>query len=133
MKERLLGAMTAVTVICGGHVLAHHSHASTYFEPQRMTIEGEIVQVSIRNPHSWVHIGVKDPATGEAKIWAVEWAAGTQLNRGGVNGRTLRVGDHVTVVGSPPRNPDQLRMLMQVIRRPADNWSWGTRAGEAVE
>jgi hypothetical protein len=133
MTGRLFVVMTVALTVWGGQVLAHHSHASTYFEGRRMTIEGEIVQVSIRNPHSWVHVGVKDPASGEVKIWAIEWAAGSQLNRGGVNGRTLRVGDHVTVVASPARNPDQLRMLMQVIQRPADNWTWGTRAGEAVD
>src|SRR5688572_17630987 len=97
-----------------------------------MTIDGEIVQVSIRNPHSWVHVAVKDQSGGEPKIWAIEWAAGTQLNRGGVNGRTLRVGDQVNVVGAPPRNPDQLRMEMLIIRRPSDGWSWGTLPGEVV-
>jgi hypothetical protein len=133
MARTLLMAIAAVAVLSGAQLLAHHSHASTYFEGKRMTIEGEIVQVSIRNPHSWVHVAVKDPNGGESKIWAVEWAAGTQLNRGGVNGRTLRVGDQVSVIGAPPRNPDQLRMEMLIIRRPSDGWSWGTRAGEIVD
>ena len=122
----------AAVVLSGVHVAAHHSHASTYFENKRMTIDGEIVQIQIRNPHSWVHVSVKDPNGGEAKIWAIEWAAGTQLNRGGVNGRTLRVGDMVNVVGAPPRNPDQLRMEMMVIRRPSDGWTWGTAPDEVV-
>ena len=130
--RRVLIALAAASALGGGTAAAHHSHAATYFQGQRMQIEGEIVQVSIRNPHSWVHVGVKDEK-GEVKVWAIEWAAGAQLNRGGVNGRTLRVGDHVVVVGNPPRNPDQLRMQMNVIRRPADNWSWGTLPGEVVD
>ena len=115
------------TTLCG-----HHSHAATYLTTKQQMIEGRIVQVSIRNPHSFVHVAVPGP-DGKEQTWAIEWAAGTQLNRVGVDGKTLRTGDQVTVTGSPSRNPDQSRMLMIVIDRKSDGWSWGRRAGEAVE
>ena len=132
MKRALfVGLVLAFATLGRGSLSAHHSHASTYFEDQRMEIEGEIVQVSIRNPHSWVHVNVKDK-DGEVKLYAIEWAAGTQLNRVGVDGKTLRAGDKVKIIGAPGRNPADRRLEMQTIVRPSDGWKWGFLPGEVV-
>jgi hypothetical protein len=120
-----------VVVIAGPRLSAHHSHASTYYEDQKVNIEGEIVQVTIRNPHSWVHVSVKQPK-GDPIIYAVEWAAGAQLNRVGLTGKTLKAGDRVAITGAPGRNATDHRLEMLVIRRPADGWTWGTLPGEVV-
>lgn len=96
-----------------------------------MDIEGDVVQVSIRNPHSWVHVSVKQP-DGKAIIYAVEWAAGAQLNRTGITGRTLKAGDKVKITGAPGRNPADHRLEMLIIVRPSDGWKWGTLPGEVV-
>jgi len=40
---------------------AHHSFAATYYEDKTVKIEGELVQFLYRNPHSFVHIEVKEP------------------------------------------------------------------------
>jgi hypothetical protein len=120
-----------VTLCAGVPLSAHHSHASTYFEDKREEIEGEVIQVSIRNPHSWVHVNVKQP-NGEMIVYAIEWAAGTQLNRVGISGKTLKPGDKVHVMGAPGRNPADHRLEMQNIQRPADGWKWGFLPGEVV-
>jgi hypothetical protein len=61
--------------------------------------------------------------------WAVEWGAGGQLGRQGVTRETLKPGDHVIVVGNPGRNPEDHRLRMVTITRPAANgepeWKWG--------
>ncbi|OFV93834.1 MAG: hypothetical protein A3G76_10790 [Acidobacteria bacterium RIFCSPLOWO2_12_FULL_65_11] len=131
MSPRFIALLVALVVVSGTQLAAHHSHASTYFEDRRTDIEGDVVQVSIRNPHSWVHVKVKQ-ANGSELIWAVEWAAGAQLNRVGITGKTLKAGDRVKITGAPGRNPNDHRLEMIVIRRMSDGWTWGTLPGEVV-
>jgi len=111
-------------IVTGNVMYAHHSFAATYFEDQRVTIEGNLVQFLYRNPHSFVHVEVKDKS-GETVRWAVEWGAGGQLGRQGVTRETLKPGDHVIIVGNPGRNPDDHRLRMVNVTRPSDGWKWG--------
>ena len=129
MKRRLVIIAAAVGLLLAAvPVFAHHSFAATYFEDQRVTIEGNLVQFLYRNPHSFVHVEVKDKG-GETVRWAIEWGAGGQLGRQGVTRETLKPGDHVIVVGNPGRNPDDHRLRMVNVTRPASNgqpeWKWG--------
>jgi len=124
-KLLVLAALAAGTLGIGGRAYAHHSFAATYFEDQKVTIEGDLVQFLYRNPHSFVHVEVKDAKTGETVRWAVEWGAGGQLGRQGVTRETLKPGDHVIVVGNPGRNPEDHRLRMVNITRPSDGWKWG--------
>lgn len=124
MKLTSLVLILAGVMICGTSAYAHHSFAATYFADRKVTIEGDLVQFLYRNPHSFVHIDVKD-ANGDVTRWAVEWGAGGHLGRQGVTRETLRPGDHVIVVGNPGRNPDDHRLRMITITRPLDGWKWG--------
>src|SRR5437868_3314651 len=99
-------------------VQAHHSFAATYFEDKVQKIEGNLVQFLYRNPHSFVHIEAPDDK-GDMQRWAVEWGAGQQLTQQGVTRVTLKAGDHVVVEGSPGRNPEDHRLRMRSIVRPA--------------
>lgn len=128
MKSKLLVLLFAAVTVLGVRAYAHHSFAATYFEDKKVTIEGDLVQFLYRNPHSFVHVEVKQP-DGTTVRWAVEWGAGGQLGRQGVTRETLKPGDHVVVVGNPGRNPDDHRLRMVSIVRPAANgepeWKWG--------
>ena len=126
LKFKLLGVLIiAGSMLTGVRAYAHHSFAATYFEDKKVTVEGDLVQFLYRNPHSFVHVEVKDPKTNEVVRWAVEWGAGGQLGRQGVTRETLKPGDHVVVVGNPGRNPDDHRLRMVNITRPSDGWKWG--------
>ena len=119
-----LAAMLIAGASLSGSASAHHSFAATYFEDQKVTVEGDLVQFLYRNPHSFVHVEVKDAKTGETVRWAVEWGAGGQLGRQGVTRETLKPGDHVIVTGNPGRNPEDHRLRMVNIARPSDGWKW---------
>lgn len=124
MKIKLLVMLAAAVSILGVRAYAHHSFAATYFEDKKVTVEGDLVQFLYRNPHSFVHVEVKEP-DGTTTRWAVEWGAGGQLGRQGVTRETLKPGDHVIVVGNPGRNPEDHRLRMVNITRPSDGWKWG--------
>ena len=129
MKGGVLVLGMAIAVVASaGRTYAHHSFAATYLEDKTDKIEGELVQFLFRNPHSFVHVEVKDKG-GETIRWAVEWGAGGQLGRQGVTRETLKPGDHVIIIGNPGRNPDDHRLRMVNVTRPASNgqpeWKWG--------
>jgi hypothetical protein len=104
-------------------LVAHHSFAATYVEEKTETIEGDLVQFVFRNPHSFVHVEVANPA-GEKIRYAVEWASGSSLNGQGITRETLKFGDHVVVTGQPGRNDEDHRMRMRSIMRQSDGWKW---------
>jgi hypothetical protein len=120
----------AGALFCGLTVLAHHSIGATYDESKKVTIEGTLVQFLWRNPHSFVHVVVKDAAGArsakdESQRWAAEWGSGGQLGNQGVARDTLKVGDHLVVTGDPSRTPGDYRLRVRTIYRPKDEWRWG--------
>ena len=127
MKRALvfvLFAAAAIVAVTGPKAYAHHSFAATYLEDQTVTIEGDLVQFLFRNPHSFVHVMVKEK-DGTMVRYAVEWGGAGQLGGQGVTRETLKPGDHVIISGSPGRNPADHRLRMKTIVRPSDGWKWG--------
>jgi hypothetical protein len=118
----VIGGVLAVALV-GASAVAHHSFAATYFEDQRITIEGQVLQFQFRNPHSFIHIQAPDE-DGEIHRWAVEWSSPATLSGEGVDRATLRPGDIVRVTGAPGRNPDDHRMVLRRIIRPADGFEF---------
>ena len=121
MKLKLALFSGAVALMAGALPMpAHHSFAGTYLEdaePQK--IEGVLKAFLVRNPHSFVHV-----ETSDGIRWSIEWGAAGQLASQGVRTGTLKVGDKVTVIGSPGRNAEDHRLRMRSITRPSDSWTW---------
>jgi len=132
MKRYLAILVVAAAAFMGTRADAHHSFAATYLEDQTVTIEGELVQFLFRNPHSFVHVMVKEK-DGTMVRYAVEWGGAGQLGGQGVTRETLKPGDHVVISGSPGRNPADHRVRMVTLERPKDGFGWGKKAGEKVE
>jgi hypothetical protein len=124
--------LALVTVLAAATVYAHHSFAATYEVSKEVTVDGKIVQFVYRNPHSFVHVEAPD-ASGVIQRWAVEWAGTSQLATAGVKRDSLKIGDHVVIVGRPSRVPGEYRMLMVSLTRPSDGFTWGRKAKEVVD
>ena len=124
MARRILARLVAVAGTFGaaGTAVAHHSFSATYLEDREITIEGELVAFMFRKPHSFVHLTAPD-AQGEPQRWSIEWAAAAAL-ADQVGRNTLKPGDRVVVSGNPGRNPEDFRLRMRRISRPADGWEW---------
>ena len=129
---RILLSVAAAALVAVSVASAHHSFGATYEISKEIKLDGKIVQFVYRNPHSFVHVEAPDPA-GAQQRWAIEWGGTAQLTGQGVNRDTLKVGDHVTVVGRPSRVPGEYRVLMVNLVRPADGFTWGRRANEIVD
>lgn len=118
MKSRLFVFAIAVAFASSAVAYAHHSFAGTYREDETVTIEGEIIQFNVRNPHSFINIEVTN-TDGEKELWGGEWGSVTQLSQGGVNRFTLKAGEHIVVDGAPPRDSSDKRVLVRQVVRPA--------------
>jgi hypothetical protein len=132
MKRLLVVPVALVTLTIGARLLAHHSFAATYVETESVTIEGQLVQFLLRNPHSFVHVNVKEP-DGSTVRYVVEWGSPTQLGGQGVNRDTLKPGDHVVISGNPGRNPADRRVRLLQFKRPSDGWTWGLLPNQVVD
>ena len=49
-------------------VSAHHSFAAEFDAKRPVKLRGTVVKMEWINPHSWIHIDVKDPASGKVDI-----------------------------------------------------------------
>jgi len=105
---------------------AHHSFPDIYLDDRTVTIQGELAQIVLRNPHSFVHVVVKEK-DGSLVRYAVEWVGAAELGGQGVTRETLKLGDYVIVSGWPGRNPSEHRVRMMSLRRPSDGFGWKMR------
>ena len=60
MKRRVILFVVALAVAGGVRIFAHHSQAAVYAINKDTKIEGEIAQILIRSPHSFVHVNAKN-------------------------------------------------------------------------
>jgi hypothetical protein len=126
---RLWTLVVAGIVSLSTPLVGHHSFAEVYIEEDTIEVEGEIVEVQYKNPHSWIHVQEEDPFR-RATIYAVEWASVSRLERDGITKRTLREGDWVRIWASPNRKPNDNRVRLKRIERRSDHWTWGQNRGE---
>ena len=132
MKRYLVAPFVIVLLGFAAQALAHHSFAATYVEDQSVTIEGQLVQFLLRNPHSFVHVMVKEK-DGTTNRYVVEWGSPAQLGGQGVTRDTLKPGDFVVISGNPGRDPADHRVRLLQFKRPKDGWAWGLLPTEKVD
>jgi hypothetical protein len=131
----LIGALLVATV---QQANAHHSFAAEFDANQPVELKGTITKMEWINPHSWLHIDVKN-ADGTTTPWMIEGATPNTLLRRGFTRDAVKAGTEITIVGYRAKNganrangrdlilPDGSRLFMQ---------SSGTGApdeGEATE
>jgi Family of unknown function (DUF6152) len=64
-------AGAALLVATAVPLVAHHSFAAEFDVDKPVKIKGTVAIMEWKNPHSWIHIEVKDP-NGTVELWMVE-------------------------------------------------------------
>ncbi len=132
MKQKLLVAALAGCFGLGITAHAHHSLAATYYAEKEVKLEGKILDLLLRNPHSFLQIEAPDEK-GVMQRWSLEWRSSGQLGQSGIRRDTLKVGDEVSITMNPSRTPGDHRGALKTLRRKSDGFGWGNKPGETID
>jgi hypothetical protein len=97
--RRLVSLVLALNVFVG-FAHAHHSQAGIFDSKKTIEVSGVIKSVSWRNPHGQILLSVKD-SKGVETVWDAETASISILRNRDMDGSSIKVGDRVTIAGSP--------------------------------
>ena len=91
--------VAAVALACSTAALdAHHAFAAEFDATQPITLRGTVTRVEWINPHTWIHIDVKNP-DGTVVEWMIEGGTPNTLLRNGVDRKSLPAGTEIVVDG----------------------------------
>ena len=85
-------------LLAAAPIWAHHAFAAEFDAQKPVKLRGTVAKVEFINPHSWIHIDVKD-ADGKVTRWMVEGGSPNALFRRGVTKDALPQGTEISVDG----------------------------------
>jgi hypothetical protein len=96
----LLGPLFGIVglLLAAAPVWAHHAFAAEFDAQKPVKLKGTVAKVEFINPHSWIHMDVKD-ADGKVTRWMVEGGSPNALFRRGVTKDALPQGTEIMVDG----------------------------------
>jgi hypothetical protein len=131
MSRQLVQVIAVLSLVAAGGArgLAHHS-ATMFDEKKTVTVEGEVKEFQISNPHSWLLVNVKDK-NGKVTTWGFEAEGPSTLARAGIKPGDLRPGTKLTITGHPMKDGRTAAIWVDAVR--ADGKKFNPRAGFAVK
>ena len=91
--DRMIEKMTTLLILLApAAALGHHSVAVIYNTSAVVEAEGEVTELSWRNPHVRFRLAGTDEA-GSTRIWNVEMTSLTNMRRDGLSGQLIHVGE----------------------------------------
>ena len=95
--------LATASLVFAAPAIAHHAVGGEYDANKPVTVTGTVTKIEWVNPHSRIYFDVVEP-DGKVTNWSVELAARVVLERMGWNGRSLKIGEKVTVKGDQARS-----------------------------
>ena len=130
MSRRLVRIVMALALLAAGSArgLAHHS-AAMFDEKKTITVDGEVKEFQLTNPHSWLIVNVKEK-DGKVVTWGFEAEGPSTLSRAGIRPSDLRPGTRLKITGNPMKDGTRAAIWVNAVR--ADGKTFNPRAGFAV-
>ena len=112
LKAVALSACAVIALVSPAS--AHHSFAM--FDADRtVTLQGTVKEFEWTNPHSWLHLMVKDEATGQQGVWALELSSPARLKRMGMSADSVKPGDAISVTFHPLKDGARGGQFLQAV------------------
>jgi len=99
----MIAASALAALAAAVPVRAHHAFAAEFDSNQPITLRGSVTRVEWINPHTWIHLDVKD-ASGKVIEWMIEGGTPNTLLRRGVDKNSLPAGTEIVVEGYRAKN-----------------------------
>jgi Family of unknown function (DUF6152) len=97
MKRAVLIAASTLS-LGAASAWAHHAFAAEFDASKPLTLRGVVTKMEWINPHSWIHLEVKNE-DGTTTSWMVEGGSPNSLLRMGFRKNSLQPGSEILVEG----------------------------------
>ena len=98
-----VAAMIVAVAFASSTLRAHHSFAAEFDANQPVTLKGTVTKMDWVNPHTWIHLDVKNP-DGTVTKWMIEGGTPNTLVRRGFTKTSLQAGTEITIEGYRAKN-----------------------------
>ena len=90
--------IAAVLIFAAMPLWSHHAFTAEFDASKPVKLRGVVTKVELINPHSWIHIDVKEP-DGKVVSWAIEGGTPNTLFRMGITKDSLPAGTELLIDG----------------------------------
>ena len=103
MRAGHIGVAIALCLGMAAPAFAHHAFSAEFDANKPIQLRGTVAKVEWINPHTWIHIDVKEP-NGTTTRWMIEGGTPNTLLRRGLTKASLPEGTEILVDGYRAKN-----------------------------